>query len=428
VLKPLLSSLFNRRARPEQPMRVLTPEEIFELQICIGLADDDDADFGDSPQSFQSDHWMNPPRLYAMSTPQGWGGAVTGLAGGQSYASGVRDWTRPKSGGQQNWPLSIVVIVILVPVLAILIVWSSVAGSTGDSSPVIPTAQPPSQPSPQVQSDVPPMTGPSGQQMAPALQIAPPLAATGQPTAVGSAVAAALLEPTPTATVATAPTVWATVSPADMSSGEGSTRLMVDAPPSYLHTGPRPTSNASRQEPPTPTSTPAPTATPMPTLITGNVVVPTVEAWEMTAFLPLQEGSGILHNVVTVLNANGGALRSVELSPGERWSFNQTVGNPDLLDYVYVGNVYGGGVCDLASRYVVALRPLLSPGSFSFTRHRDATGEDLIGVSPNDAVSIWSVNGGPKERDLVITNTSGRTIVISTLLTERGVTVRVRRS
>lgn len=166
----------------------------------------------------------------------------------------------------------------------------------------------------------------------------------------------------------------------------------------------------------------------MPTLITGNVVVPTAEAWEKTTFLPLQEGSGIWHNVVTVLNASGGALRTVELSPGERWSFNQTVGNPDLLDYVYVGNVYGGGVCDLASRYVVALRSLLSPGAFSFTRHRDATGEDLVGVSPNDAVSIWSVNGGPEERDLVITNNSGRTIIISTLLTERGVTVRARRS
>ena len=428
MLKPLLSSLFNRRTGPEQPMRVLTPEEIFELQMRIGLADDDDTHAGDTPQSFQSDHWMNPSRLYAVATPQGWGGAVTGLAGGQSYAASGRVWARPNSGRQQNWPLSIVVIVILVPVLAILIVWSSVAGSTRDSSSVTPTAKPQSQPSPQVQSEVSQMAGQSGQQMAPALQIAPPLAATSQPTAVGSAVAAALLEPTPTATVATAPTVWATVSPADMSSGEGSTRLMVDAPPSYIYTGPRPTSNASRQEPPQPTSTPVPKTTPMPTLITGNVVVPTVEAWEMTTFLPLQEGSGIWHNVVTVLNANGGALRSVELSPGERWSFNQTVGNPDLLDYVYVGNVYGGGVCDLASRYVVALRPLLSAGAFNFTRHRDATGEDLVGVSPNDAVSIWSVNGGPDERDLVITNTSGRTIVISALLTERGVTVRVRRS
>ncbi len=429
MLKPLLLNLFHRRARPEQPMRVLTPEEIFDLQARIGFADadDDSADHGDTPYSSQSDSWMNPPRLYAVATPQGWGSPMAGLGRGQSYASGGGAWALPNARRQQHWPLSMLVIIILVPVVAILIVWSSVAGSTRTPSAVTPTAKPQQQPSPQARNEVPQTAGQAEPQMAPALQIAPPLAATEQLTAVAAA-AAPILEPTPTATVATAPTVWATVSPADMSSGEGSARLMVDAPPSYLNVGPRPTSNASRQEPPTPTSPPIPTATPMPTLITGNVVVPTAEAWEKTAFLPLQEGSGIWHNVVTVLNANGGALRTVELSPGERWSFNQTVGNPDLLDYVYVGNVYGGGVCDLASRYVVALRSLLSPGAFSFTRHRDATGEDLVGVSPNDAVSIWSVNGGPEERDLVITNNSGRTIIISTLLTERGVTVRARRS
>lgn len=61
--------------------------------------------------------------------------------------------------------------------------------------------------------------------------------------------------------------------------------------------------------------------------------------------------------------------------------------------------VLGGGICDLASRYVVAARPLLPPAAFRFKRHSGG----VKGVRTSDAVSIWFEDRGASN-DLLITN------------------------
>ncbi len=68
--------------------------------------------------------------------------------------------------------------------------------------------------------------------------------------------------------------------------------------------------------------------------------------------------------------------------------------------------VLGGGVCDLASRYVVAARPLLPDEAFEFKLHPNGLG----GVRYQDAVSIW-FDGTPAELDLRITNTTEHWLV-----------------
>lgn len=68
--------------------------------------------------------------------------------------------------------------------------------------------------------------------------------------------------------------------------------------------------------------------------------------------------------------------------------------------------VLGGGVCDLASRYVVAARPLLPDEAFTFKLHPNGLG----GVRYQDAVSIW-FDGTPAELDLRITNTTEHWLV-----------------
>ena len=83
--------------------------------------------------------------------------------------------------------------------------------------------------------------------------------------------------------------------------------------------------------------------------------------------------------------------------------------------------VYGGGWCDLASRYTMVLRPLLPPETFAFIRHIDSTGFGLQGVPDDDGVVIWNSNGSDGEQDLRIHNTSGRTIRIDVTLVADGV-------
>jgi hypothetical protein len=171
---------------------------------------------------------------------------------------------------------------------------------------------------------------------------------------------------------------------------------------------------------------PLTTPTAEPTLVVGDMVMPTPEPWATSAFLPMVPGTALWHNVAAALDASGGALRQVIIAPGETWSFNRAVGSPSGISLVTIAGVYGGGWCDLASRYVVALRPLLSYDAIRFVRHRDATGYDLMGVAPDDAVAIWNTNGGDDEKDLTIYNGTGRALVIAVSLAGDGVTVRAR--
>src|SRR5262249_33615932 len=61
--------------------------------------------------------------------------------------------------------------------------------------------------------------------------------------------------------------------------------------------------------------------------------------------------------------------------------------------------IQGGGLCDLASRFVMAARPLLPARAFRFVNHVKSNGIHLSGVPTRDAVSIWAIGGGPGEQD-----------------------------
>lgn len=80
--------------------------------------------------------------------------------------------------------------------------------------------------------------------------------------------------------------------------------------------------------------------------------------------------------------------------------------------------VLGGGVCDLASRYVVAARPLLPDHAFRFKLHPNG----LSGIDHRDAVSIW-FEGRSTDLDLLITNTTDRWLIFEADVTDGVVTV-----
>jgi hypothetical protein len=73
---------------------------------------------------------------------------------------------------------------------------------------------------------------------------------------------------------------------------------------------------------------------------------------------------------------------------------------PDAL----AQSIQGGGLCDLASRFVMAARPLLPGSAFRFVNHVKSNGIHLSGVPTRDTVSIWAIGGGKGEHDLLISN------------------------
>jgi hypothetical protein len=128
-----------------------------------------------------------------------------------------------------------------------------------------------------------------------------------------------------------------------------------------------------------------------------------------TRSVPLSIAGDVGFNVLSALGAQGGALRSVTIRPGETWSFNATIGSPANVDVRTIGGVPGGGWCDLASRYVQAVRPLLPREAVQFVNHVTTAGIRIADVADDDAVSIWNIDGqagsAGQSQDLQITNT-----------------------
>ena len=128
-----------------------------------------------------------------------------------------------------------------------------------------------------------------------------------------------------------------------------------------------------------------------------------------TSSVPLSLAGDVGFNVLSALSASDGALRSVTISPGSTWSFNAAVGNPAQITIRTIAGVPGGGWCDLASRYVQAVRPLLPRQAVQFVNHVTTAGIRLADVSDDDAVSIWNIDGqagsAGQSQDLQITNT-----------------------
>ena len=182
--------------------------------------------------------------------------------------------------------------------------------------------------------------------------------------------------------------------------------------------GPAPTDVPS----PTPTDTPSPVPTDAPSPLPPEAPSRGAGAVSQSSVsMPLPADGPFHQNVVAALEANNGALQHVVIPPNDVWSFNRTVGDPDLLQLEPLYGVYGGGWCDLASRYTMVLRPLLPPESFEFIRHIDSTGFGLQGVPDDDGAVIWNGNRADGEQDLRIHNTSGRTIRIGVTLVADGV-------
>lgn len=130
---------------------------------------------------------------------------------------------------------------------------------------------------------------------------------------------------------------------------------------------------------------------------------------------PLKSGTPIEHNVRQILPA----LEEVTIYPGETWSFNEAVGHPDKYQLETVYGVYGGGWCDLASRYAEVARKqgLL----LEFKLHSTP----LLGVERQDNVSIWNEDGsGKQEQDLRITNNKSFPISFRVSLEEKNYLVQ----
>ena len=269
-----------------------------------------------------------------------------------------------------------------------------------------------------------------GASAAVALTVTPTATPQPAPTEVSNPIPTDASSPLSTATLQPAPTEMPSPLPTEMpilvltqapnpEPTDALSPVPTDALSSVPAQAPGPTPEAPSPTPPeAPSLTPeAPSQTPPEAPVLSGAAVPQ----ENSVFMALPADGSFRQNVVAALEANNGALQHVVIPPNEIWSFNRSIGDPDLLPLDSVYGVYGGGWCDLASRYVIVLRPFLPPESFEFIRHIDSTGYGLEGVPDDDAVVIWNSNGGGDEQDLRIHNTSGRTITIQVTLVADGV-------
>jgi hypothetical protein len=187
--------------------------------------------------------------------------------------------------------------------------------------------------------------------------------------------------------------------------------------------------------PPTATRVPSPTPTTIPTATVEVTAVATIApaaqllAAKSVAFTPADKA--VRANIRLALDHYYGALTHVVLPPNAVFSFNSTLGvRPQRLPWKNVRlkptaappappapdgtstpapeavaqSIQGGGLCDLASRFVMAARPLLPGSAFHFVNHVKSNGIHLSGVPTRDTVSIWAIGGGKGEHDLLISN------------------------
>ena len=190
----------------------------------------------------------------------------------------------------------------------------------------------------------------------------------------------------------------------------------------------------------TPTATPTATSTPLPPTPTPEPPARLLAA-KRVSFTP--NDRAVRANIRLALSLGKGALTHVLVAPGEVFSFNAALGpRPSRLPWKYVvlqptpapeaapdapapdpQRVQGGGLCDLASRYVMAARSLLPARAFRYVNHVRSNGIQLRGVPVRDNVSIWAVGGGPGEQDLRITNLSDGWLEFT--VTRKGETISV---
>jgi hypothetical protein len=206
------------------------------------------------------------------------------------------------------------------------------------------------------------------------------------------------------------------------------TATAMPATPTAMPAAPTAPPTATRTPAPTPTT--SPTATAEVTATAGATIAPAAQllAAKSVAFTPADKA--VRANIRLALDHYYGALTHVVLPPEGVFSFNATLGvRPQRLPWKNVKLkptaasvspatdgatvptpeavaqiIQGGGLCDLASRFVMAARPLLPVGAFRFVNHVKSNGIHLSGVPTRDTVSIWAIGGGKGEHDLLISN------------------------
>lgn len=126
---------------------------------------------------------------------------------------------------------------------------------------------------------------------------------------------------------------------------------------------------------------------------------------------------GIKQNVSVALGVNNGALRKFKVDVGQKWSFGATLGDVNTLPFVMANGVNGGGLGDLAARYVLAwksigLVPVYQPSQ-----------RQMADVPQESAPLIWL--GDPAgNADLVLVNNSQRAVVLEVVETGEQLTVK----
>lgn len=110
------------------------------------------------------------------------------------------------------------------------------------------------------------------------------------------------------------------------------------------------------------------------------------------------------YNVQVAIEAQNNALQHVTIAPGQEWSFNETMGNPGLIPYRTCAGVPGGNWCNLAARYAQVAE------SMGLQRHFQDHGIGDLGGGSENSVAIWNEGGQRGGQDLLITNTTNRTV------------------
>ena len=231
------------------------------------------------------------------------------------------------------------------------------------------------------------------------------------------------------------------------------------APPNTPQPARHPIANNRRAtSSPLPTAIPAPTATSAPTATPTAIPTapptatpeppPRLLAEHAASFTPGDRA--VRANIRLALSYYHGALTHVFVAPGGTFSFNATLGvAPQRLPWKYVTlkqtpppapegatpapptaeerqRIQGGGLCDLASRFVMAVRPMLPARAFRFVNHIRSSGIRLQGVPARDSVSIWAVGGQAGEQDLKITNVTDGWLEFVVERAGEKITVRAR--
>jgi hypothetical protein len=114
-------------------------------------------------------------------------------------------------------------------------------------------------------------------------------------------------------------------------------------------------------------------------------------------------------NVRAALNANGGALQSFTIQPGETWSFGRSIAPISAMGMLPVvcgpaGCSVGGGWCDLAAMYVRVADQLGLQSTFP--AHAGVGDTRMPGILLDE----WGAGG-----DLQITNTTARAITFGSV-------------